>query len=357
MSPSDSAASEPGVGAEPILAADSRADPAASSGNAPLSGASPSPSRASLYVAVALAVVIGSFTAIQARINGTLGQRLDDGIAAAAVSFGTGFLILVLLSVALPAGRSGLRRLFGGIRSGGVPWWMLLGGVCGALVVATQGLTVATIGVALFTVGLVGGQTIGGLLLDRIGFGPGGVVPATLPRVLGGLLTVAAVILLIAGGPVSTALWMLVLPFVAGIGVAWQQGTNGRLRQRVDSSLTATLVNFTGGTIVLVLAAAVNALIAGPAEPLPTEPWLYLGGALGTIYVFIAAIIVRRTGVLVLGLSTVVGLLGTSVLIDVAWPAPSGPSVGLSLVSVAVALVGVTIAVLPTRRKDRTTSV
>ncbi len=56
---------------------------------------------------------------------------------------------------------------------------MLLGGACGALTVSTQGLTAGILGVSLFTVGVVAGQTLHGLVLDRIGFGPAGVVAVT----------------------------------------------------------------------------------------------------------------------------------------------------------------------------------
>ena len=38
---------------------------------------------------------------------------------------------------------------------------------------------------------------------------------------------------------------------MTGAGIAWQQATNGRLRHRTGSALTATLVNFIGGTILL----------------------------------------------------------------------------------------------------------
>lgn len=40
--------------------------------------------------------------------------------------------------------------------------------------VISQGLTLGTIGVAVFTVGLVAGQTMSSLAVDRAGIGPGG---------------------------------------------------------------------------------------------------------------------------------------------------------------------------------------
>ncbi len=306
--------------------------------------------RTPAWLALGVAAAIGVLTAVQARINGQLGIRLDDGFVAAVVSFGSGLALLVVLSAALPAGRAGVARLVAGVRTGGIPWWMLAGGAAGALTVATQGLAVGLIGVSLFTVGVVAGQTVNGLFLDRIGFGPAGVVAVTVPRLIGGALALAAAgIALIGDGLAEVPVWMLVLPFLAGIAIAWQQATNGRLRQRVGTPLTATLVNFTGGTALLVLAAAVHVAIAGPPQPLPADPWLYLGGPLGVVYIFLAAAIVQYTGVLLLGLGTVVGQLLASVVLDALWPAPASPGLVQELAMIVVALASVVVAAVPWR--------
>ncbi|MDF2665817.1 MAG: uncharacterized protein K0R81_1667 [Microbacterium sp.] len=308
--------------------------------------------RGAIGVAVGGAVLIGALTALQARINGTLGAELGDGIVAAAVSFSSGLLILVVLSVVIPEGRRGFARLAGGIRSRSIPPWMLLGGLAGALTVASQGLTVATIGVALFTVGFVAGQTSGGLVLDRVGYGPAGVVPVTVRRLIGAALAIAGVVVCLSGDALGgVPPWMLLIPVIAGAGVAWQQGTNGRLRVRVESPFTATLVNFIGGTVVLLVAAIVHVIAAGAPRLVPTDPWLYLGGAVGVVYIFLSAVVVRRTGVLLLGLGSVVGLLSTSVLLDALWPAPAAPSTPVALLAAAVAIAGVVVAAVPWRRR------
>ncbi len=310
--------------------------------------------RGSVGLAVAGAVLIGALTALQARINGTLGAEIGDGFVAAAISFGSGLIILIALSALVPQGRRGFERLVSGIRSRTIPAWMLLGGLAGAFTVASQGLTVATIGVALFTVGFVAGQTTGGLVLDRVGFGPAGVVPVTVRRVIGALLAIAGVVVCLSGDAVNgVPLWMLIVPAIAGAGVAWQQGTNGRLRVRVESPLTATLVNFIGGTVVLLVAAFVHVGVVGAPRAVPTEPWLYVGGAVGVIYIFLSAVVVRRTGVLLLGLGSVVGLLTTSVLLDALWPAPAAPATPVALLAAAVAISGVAVAAVPWRRRSR----
>lgn len=310
--------------------------------------------RVPAWVPLAGAVVIGALTATQARINGQLGLRLDDGFVAAAVSFGSGLVILAVLSAALPAGRRGVAQLVRGVRGGSIPWWMLAGGAAGAFTVATQGIAVGIIGVSLFTVGLVAGQIVCGLVLDRLGFGPGGAVAVTMPRVLGGALALVAVGISLAGGTAgSVPFWMLVLPFLAGMGVAWQQATNGRLRAQVGTPLTATMVNFLGGTVILVTAAIIHVAIVGAPQAFPTEPWIYLGGAVGVVYIFLSAALVAYTGVLLLTLGTVVGQLVTAVVLDAVWPAVASPSLGQQLAMMAVALLAVVVAVAPWRRLSR----
>lgn len=312
----------------------------------------PVPARLPAGVALAGAVLVGILTAVQARINGQLGLRLDDGLTAAFLSFGSGLVLLAILSAAMPTGRRGCRALVTGIRSRTIPWWMLAGGAAGALTVATQGLAVAVIGVSLFTVGVVAGQTINGLVLDRAGYGPAGVVAVTMPRVAGGVLALLAVGISVQGGVLDRVpLWMLVLPLLTGVGIAWQQATNGRLRQRVGTPLTATLVNFIGGTALLAVVAGIHIAIVGAPRALPGEPWLYLGGVLGVTYIFLSAALVVHTGVLLLGLGAVAGQLLTAFALDALWPADAGQGWETELVMVLVALLSVVVAAAPWRRR------
>jgi transporter family-2 protein len=311
-------------------------------------------SRVPAWAAIGGAVLVGVLTAVQARINGQLGLRLEDGLVAAAISFGSGLAVLIVLSSALPSGRRGFSTLVGGIRSRGIPWWMLAGGAAGALTVATQGIAVGIIGVSLFTVGVVAGQAVSGLILDRIGYGPAGVVAVTIPRLAGGALALVAVSISLTGsGLDGIPIWMLFLPVASGIGIGWQQATNGRLNQRIKAPLTATLVNFTGGTVILVLAAAVHVAIVGSPRTFPAELWLYVGGPVSVIYIFLSAALVAQTGVLLLGLGAVVGQLLTSITIDALWPAPASPGPVQELAMVLVALLSVVVATVPWGRLRR----
>lgn len=304
-------------------------------------------------VALGGAIAIGVMTAVQARVNGVLGVKVDNGIVAGFISFAVGLMVLVVVIPFLPSARRGVARLWGGLRSHSIPLWMLTGGACGALTVSTQGITAGILGVSLFTVGVVAGQTLQGLVLDRIGVGPAGVVAVTVGRVLGGVFALGAVGISLSGDVLAAApLWMLLLPFAAGVGIAWQAAANGRLAQRVQSPITATLVSFAGGVLVLALAAGISILFRGAPDAPPAESWLYLGGFLGFAYILLGAFIVAHTGVLLMGLGSVLGQLVTSVVIDLIWPAASGPALWQIVAMVVVAVVSVVVAV-PRRGRRR----
>lgn len=315
----------------------------------------PKPRRGRTVLALGGAVAIGAMTAIQARVNGQLGVRLDNGILAGWVSFAVGLMLLSFPVLLTRSGRAGLGRLWRGIRTGGVRWWMLLGGACGALTVSTQGLVAGILGVALFTVGVVAGQTLHGLLLDRVGFGPAGVVAITPGRLLGGAFALVAVGVSLGGDVLARApLWMLVLPFLTGAGIAFQSAVNGRLGQRIASPLAATYMSFFGGVLVLSVSAGASLLATGAPEPfpavLPADLWLYLGGLLGASYILLGVIIVARTGVLLMGLGAVLGQLVVSVLIDMIWPPAAGPAAWQVVVMVLAAVLSV-LAALPWGRR------
>ncbi|WP_435586680.1 DMT family transporter [Micromonospora aurantiaca (nom. illeg.)] len=302
---------------------------------------------------VGLATASGVMVAVQSRINGELGVRLADGIAAAVVSFGVGLLILLVLVPATPGGRRGLAALRGALRAGTLRPWQCLGGVCGAFLVATQGLTIGALGVAVFTVAVVAGQSGSSLLVDRAGIGPSGRQPVTPNRLIGAVLTVLAVLLAVGdrlGDP--EALVLALLPLAAGVGIAWQQAVNGRVRAAAGSAMTATLVNFTVGTAALLVTLAVDLAVRGrPDGAFPGEPWLYLGGPLGIVFIALAAALVRFTGVLLLGLATIAGQIVGAVLLDLVLPtAASHPGLD-TLLGAALTMVAVLVAAFgPPRR-------
>jgi transporter family-2 protein len=305
--------------------------------------------RTERVLGITLAVGSGVSMAAQGRINGQLGNEMHDSMLAAVISFGGGLLILL---VALPLSstmRAGVGKVREALREGRLKRWHCLGGLGGATFVAGQAVTVSVIGVAMFTVGVVAGQTISSLLVDRAGLGPTGAHHLSWPRVLGALLTLVAVVGSLSGGLGSSgaSLWLLVLPFAGGAAMAVQQAINGRVNAVAGSSLTATLVNFGVGTTALVLGWLVSLAVRGGPVGFPSNPVLYLGGVVGIVFIALASLVVKWTGVLLLGLSAIAGQLIGSVLLDVFLPTHSGHPSTATLAGTSVALVAVVIAALP----------
>ncbi|GIU55155.1 DMT family transporter [Arthrobacter sp. NicSoilC12] len=308
--------------------------------------------RLPLIVGLPMAVATGLFIPIQGRINGGLGVALGDGIGAAVVSFSTGLLVMTVISLALPRGRAGLARILPAVRERQFPPYYVLAGCIGALFVFAQSFTVGLLGVALFTVAAVTGQTLSGLLVDRMGIGPAGKRPITGIRVLGSLLTVAAVAWAVsprfsAGESGLQLLVPVMLPLLAGFLMSFQQAMNGTATVHYGTPIAATLVNFIAGAALLWVAWLIKLAVAGAGNPLPAQWWYYLGGPLGCIFIGIGALLVRSLGVLVTGLGMIAGQLLGSLGLDLILPVP-GTVIALPTVLGTILTLGaIVLATLP----------
>ena len=322
--------------------------------------------RLPLLAGLPLAVGAGLAIPVQGRINGALGTRLDDGIAAAVVSFSTGLAVMVLISLLLPRGRAGLARILPAVRSRAFPRIYVLAGGIGALFVFAQSFTVGILGVALFTVATVTGQTVSGLLVDKLGIGPAGRKQVTAIRVIGCLLTIAAVAWAVSprfaaaggapgvaadggagpGGP-AALLVPLLLPVAAGFLMSFQQAMNGTATVHYGTPIAATLVNFIAGSVVLWTAYAVKVTVAGPGISLPAEWWYYLGGPMGCVFIGLGALLVRSLGVLVTGLGMIAGQLLGSLALDVVLPTPGTIVAPATVLGTILTLAAIILATLP----------
>ncbi len=308
--------------------------------------------RLPLIAGLPMAIAAGLFIPLQGRINGALGVALGDGIAAAVVSFSTGLAVMAVISLALPKGRAGLARILPAVRERQFPPYYVLAGCIGALFVFAQSFTVALLGVALFTVAAVTGQTLSGLLVDRMGIGPAGKRPITGIRVLGSVLTVAAVAWAVsprfsAGETGLQLLLPVLLPLLAGFLMSFQQAMNGTATVHYGSPIAATLVNFIAGAALLWAAWLIKLATAGAGNPLPAQWWYYLGGPLGCIFIGVGALLVRSLGVLVTGLGMIAGQLLGSLGLDLLFPVP-GTVVALpTVLGTLLTLGAIILATLP----------
>lgn len=310
----------------------------------------PASSRWLYVLAVAISTVSGTLVAAQSRINGELGTSLSDGTLAALISFGSGWVLIALVLALSKRGRAGVRAIWQAIREGQISIWLTMGGVAGAFLVLGQGLTAGILGVALFSVAVVAGQTIGALVIDGRGLVGSPKTALTPARLSGAALTLLGAAIS-ASGAISAGLqWQFLLPLLSGIAIGWQQAANGRIRKLANSAIAATFINFTVGTIALATAKILTLPAVGMPQSLPTSWWLYVGGLIGVTFIAVQSITVNRIGVLALGVALVSGQLIGSLVLDLLLPAAGVAVTPLKIAGLAITLIGALMVVVRKRR-------
>jgi len=292
-----------------------------------------------------LAALSGAMIALQARANGELSHRLDNGLQAALVSFSSGLLIILLITPFSPHIKEGIRNLRGAISRKEIARWKLFAGALGGSFVAIQTQIVPLMGVAIYSVASIAGQTAMSLIVDRIGLTGGGKKLISPRRVMAAVLTVLAVLVSVWDRIDANNLSMIAVTAgcVAGAVVGVQRALNGQINEHSHQSFTTSLLNFITGTTFLVVLILVGvALGKNELSPLPAGPWwIYTGGVIGVIYIAFTSTIVQHLGVLTFTLFSVGGQLAGSLIIDLVSPT-DGVSVSAYLVTgLAMTYIGV----------------
>lgn len=293
------------------------------------------------------AALCGILVAIQSRVNGGLSALLGNGVEAALISFGSGFIILNLILATNSKVRTGLRGVLLSIRSKQLPRWRLSAGILGGIFVAIQAFSVPLIGVALLSVTTIAGQTAASLFVDKAGMTAGGKQPITLRRTLAAVITVIAVLVAVWDRLVvaNTSLIAIALSFGGGLLLGLQRALNGQINEHSKNSLATTWLNFATGCTFLSCLILFTTVSGDSLGKLPTSPWwIYSGGAIGILYIAFASTIVQEIGVLAFTLFTTGGQLIGSLLIDLIFPTEGvviGPNLIIGIVlSYAGVLIG-----------------
>jgi transporter family-2 protein len=295
--------------------------------------------------------------AFQARANGELSYRLDNAPQAALVSFSSGLFFITIYAIFSPKIKEGIKRLRSAVSSGEIPKIRLLAGALGGAFVALQTSVVPLIGVALYSVASIAGQSAVSLLVDRIGLTGGGVKLISPRRISAAFITVLAVLVSVIDKLEADnfQLFALLLALIAGALVGVQRALNGQINEHSQNSYTTSLLNFITGTSFLSLFIIIL-IVLGRVElqPLPVGPWwIYTGGVIGVIYIAATSLIVQHLGVLTFTLFSVGGQLIASLLLDIYSPT-QGVSVSWYLVSgIAMTYIGVLVGGVRQSRLER----
>jgi transporter family-2 protein len=283
-----------------------------------------------------LAALSGILISLQARANGELSLRLNNSLQAAFISFGSGLILIAIISAFNPTIKSGVRRLRAAIAAKEIAPWTLFAGALGGTFVAVQTQIVPLIGVAIYSVASIAGQGATSLIVDRIGLTGGGKKAITPRRIAAAFVTVLAVLISVLDRIEAKDLSLIAVFFagLAGAIVGVQRAMNGLINEHSQQSFTTSLLNFIMGTttlgVVLLIAVAIGKVefVALPAGPW----WIYMGGVIGVIYIAFTSTIVQHLGVLTFTIFSTGGQLIGALFIDLISPT-KGVSVSAYLVS------------------------
>lgn len=295
------------------------------------------------------AIFAGHTLPVQGRINSEMSLRLGDSLLASLISFSGSLLIVIVASLFTSHGRSSWVGLLKLSRDGTIPWWFHSGGIIGAIFVVTMTIAVPVLGLAVYTVMVVAGQTASGLAVDRAGWGPGGKRRITPLRLIGVVFTISGVAWAVSPRfsnlpELEGAAYPMLLVLIAGMLMSVQHAFNGTIAVAVASPLPGTLANYALGVLILLLAWSVKFILVADRPQFPTDPWLYLAGLLGVANLLMSAVLIRYIGILLTGLGMVAGQLLGSLWLD--WILPvAGSEINLHSVFGTIAVliaIGVT---------------
>jgi transporter family-2 protein len=249
---------------------------------------------------------------------------MGDSLEAALVSFGTGLILVSLISLVRADVRAGYRDIFKASKLKQLPSWRLGAGVLGASFVAISTHVVPITGVAIFTVASIAGQTAISLWVDHIGVTGGVKTEITKRRVIAALITVSAVIVSAWDRFVMSdfSVLAITLAILAGSVVGIQRALNGQINSFSKKSFATSQLNFITGTTFLSLLLVLRSIFTDHSIMNFTSGpwWVFLGGSIGVVYIAFTALAVQYFGVLEFTLFSVGGMLVGSLLLDLLLP-------------------------------------
>ena len=142
------------------------------------------------YLPHLFAVLVGAGLTIQVGMNATVRIALGSPVIATIVNFGVGLAALLLLAVGTHA-----RIVPGSVAA--VPAWAWLGGLLGALFVASTTVLGPRLGAAALLALTLFGQMLAALIVDHYGAIGFPHNPITLTKLAGAVLLVLGVILIL----------------------------------------------------------------------------------------------------------------------------------------------------------------
>ncbi|MEX5402287.1 DMT family transporter, partial [Proteus mirabilis] len=200
-------------------------------------------------------VLAGMLSPMQSAVNGQLGHVLKDGNASAVISFASGLVVMFFIIMSKKQYRQQFASIPTLIKTRKIPLWNWFAGLCGAMVVFSEGASASALGIATFQTALISALLLSGLLCDRFGIGVDEKKYFTPYRVLGAVLAVVATLFVVSPQWHSTSfIYLAILPFLAGLLAGWQPAGNSKVAEATGSMMVSITWNFIVGFTVLTIA-------------------------------------------------------------------------------------------------------
>lgn len=107
-------------------------------------------------------ILAGMLSPMQSAVNGQLGHWLQDGNACAVISFASGLVVMFFIIMARKEIRQQFAAIPSLIKNRKVPLWNWFAGLCGAMVVFSEGASASALGVATFQTALISALLLSG---------------------------------------------------------------------------------------------------------------------------------------------------------------------------------------------------
>ena len=248
-------------------------------------------------------LMIGILVAVMIAVNG--GLTTLCGVYSATVVIHIVGLILIGGIILLRREKPFAKRL---------PWILYIGGVLGVATTASVNFAFGRISIsAILALGLFG-QSVAGALVDQFGWFGMKKHPFRTYQIPGILLVAGGIGWMMGGG---FALWPVLAVFLSGVLLVVSRSYNARLADET-SVYVSTFFNYFCGLVtaipVFLLFGGSEAVWAGLV--LSPDWWIYLGGAIGVVTVWLSNIVVVKIPQLYITLLMFVGQVFTGVMID-----------------------------------------
>jgi len=261
-----------------------------------------------------LGIVAGMMVPIQTSINSRLGRYTESSFYASTISFFVGTLFLLILNIIFNTQM--FSSSFYNGHSIDYHWWV--GGLLGVCFLTGNLLLLPRLGATLTVVMTVAGQICMGVVIDTFGLLGASQHPFTFLKGVGIVVLFLGILLMnyIPRNKLEEKtnptfyLWLLV-GFVFGFAPPLQTTINSGLSQQMHSSLFASLISFTVGTIALFILTLVfnRSLKIKATQPNigRIKPLYFIGGILGVVFVTSNIILMPFLGA---ALTTIIAMLG-----------------------------------------------